>query len=255
MGLWAAERQHRHGVLPARQPRRRAFQRTRAWSLVRLSRTVDGSHRGRAPHAARSGRTRCRRSAPSVPAVFGSSCSAITSISADESEELADVYAPDSYAASQRLGERVRARGGAGILYDSIRHTGGVNAAAHRPRNMRGRHPDRSLRGPRVRGEPTHRTAKAVLMPHPQPMLPPPASSDPDDWSDSRGGGPATAVRGAAATAHPVEWQAVAATRPGTSAGSAAGDRHRSRSDQPCRGTDAVPVVQHPHASIYRNLT
>jgi hypothetical protein len=53
-------------------------------------------------------------------------------------EELADVYAPDSYAASQRLGERVRARGGAGIVYDSIRHAGGVNAAAHRPRNIVG---------------------------------------------------------------------------------------------------------------------
>jgi hypothetical protein len=50
--------------------------------------------------------------------------------------ELADVYTSDSYAASQRLGERVRASGGAGILYDSIRHAGGVNVAAHRPRNV-----------------------------------------------------------------------------------------------------------------------
>jgi hypothetical protein len=50
--------------------------------------------------------------------------------------ELADVYASDSYAASQRLGERIRASGGAGIVYDSIRHAGGVNIAAHRPRNV-----------------------------------------------------------------------------------------------------------------------
>lgn len=48
-----------------------------------------------------------------------------------------DVYASDSYAASQALGESVRAAGGAGILYDSLRHAGGVNAVAHRPRNVR----------------------------------------------------------------------------------------------------------------------
>ena len=52
------------------------------------------------------------------------------------SGELADVYASDSYAASQTLGERVRANGAAGILYDSIRHAGGVNIAAHRPHNV-----------------------------------------------------------------------------------------------------------------------
>jgi hypothetical protein len=49
---------------------------------------------------------------------------------------LADVYASDSYAASRQLGERVRAGGGAGILYDSVRHAGGVNIAAHRLRNV-----------------------------------------------------------------------------------------------------------------------
>ncbi|MBR0666419.1 RES family NAD+ phosphorylase [Roseomonas hellenica] len=48
----------------------------------------------------------------------------------------ADVYAPDSYAASQALGEAVRASGGAGILYDSVRHQGGTNIVAHRPRNI-----------------------------------------------------------------------------------------------------------------------
>jgi hypothetical protein len=47
-----------------------------------------------------------------------------------------EVYAPDSYEASQQLGETVRASGGAGILYDSIRHRGGVNVVAHRPRNI-----------------------------------------------------------------------------------------------------------------------
>jgi hypothetical protein len=50
--------------------------------------------------------------------------------------EMAEVYAPDSYAASQRLGEEIRASGQAGILYDSVRHAGGVNVAAHRPRNV-----------------------------------------------------------------------------------------------------------------------
>ena len=39
----------------------------------------------------------------------------------------ADIYAPDSYVASQALGEAIRAAGGAGIIYDSLRHMGGVN--------------------------------------------------------------------------------------------------------------------------------
>lgn len=47
-----------------------------------------------------------------------------------------DVYASDSHAASQAFGEAVRASGGAGILYDSVRHAGGVNVVAHRPRNV-----------------------------------------------------------------------------------------------------------------------
>ncbi|WP_064713250.1 RES family NAD+ phosphorylase [Rhizobium bangladeshense] len=48
-----------------------------------------------------------------------------------------EVYDGASYAASQVLGEQVRASGGAGILYDSVRLRGGVNVAAHRPRNIR----------------------------------------------------------------------------------------------------------------------
>ena len=46
------------------------------------------------------------------------------------------VDAPDSYAASQRLGEDVRAAGQPGILYDSVRHVGGVNAVVLQPRNV-----------------------------------------------------------------------------------------------------------------------
>ncbi len=48
----------------------------------------------------------------------------------------ADIYHPQNYAASQVLGEAVRRSGGAGILYDSLRHAGGVVVAAHRPRNI-----------------------------------------------------------------------------------------------------------------------
>ncbi|OWO95515.1 hypothetical protein B5E41_06675 [Rhizobium esperanzae] len=48
-----------------------------------------------------------------------------------------DIYDGTSYAASQLLGEAVRLSGGAGILYDSVRLRGGVNVAAHRPRNIR----------------------------------------------------------------------------------------------------------------------
>lgn len=49
---------------------------------------------------------------------------------------MPDVYAPDRYDASQRLGERIRATGGAGIVYASVRHRGGINVVAHRPRNV-----------------------------------------------------------------------------------------------------------------------
>jgi hypothetical protein len=47
-----------------------------------------------------------------------------------------DVYAPDSYAASQILGEMVRASGRSGIVYDSVRHAGGTNVVVHRPRHV-----------------------------------------------------------------------------------------------------------------------
>lgn len=47
-----------------------------------------------------------------------------------------DVYASDSYAAGQALGECIRAAGGSGLLYDSLRHAGGVNLVAHRPRQV-----------------------------------------------------------------------------------------------------------------------
>jgi hypothetical protein len=47
-----------------------------------------------------------------------------------------DVYASDRYDASQRLGEEVRASGGAGLLYDSLRRRSGSNVVAHRPRNI-----------------------------------------------------------------------------------------------------------------------
>ena len=53
-----------------------------------------------------------------------------------EKRELADIYVSDSYVAAQKLGERVRASGGAGIIYDSIRQAGGLNIVAHRPRNV-----------------------------------------------------------------------------------------------------------------------
>jgi hypothetical protein len=48
----------------------------------------------------------------------------------------ADVYASHRYDASQKLGEEVRASGGAGLLYDSLRRRTGSNVVAHRPRNI-----------------------------------------------------------------------------------------------------------------------
>jgi hypothetical protein len=47
-----------------------------------------------------------------------------------------DVYDAANYAASQALGEDVRRAGGAGLLFDSLRHAGGVNVAALRPTNV-----------------------------------------------------------------------------------------------------------------------
>ena len=45
-----------------------------------------------------------------------------------------EICAPGRYDASQSFGETIRAQGGAGILYDSLRRRGGVNAVAYRPR-------------------------------------------------------------------------------------------------------------------------
>lgn len=47
-----------------------------------------------------------------------------------------DVYASDRYDASQKLGQDIRASGGAGLLYDSLRRRTGINVVAHRPRNI-----------------------------------------------------------------------------------------------------------------------
>lgn len=47
-----------------------------------------------------------------------------------------DLYASDDYAAGQALGESIRASGGAGIAFDSLRHRGGLNLVAFRPRNI-----------------------------------------------------------------------------------------------------------------------
>lgn len=45
----------------------------------------------------------------------------------------AELHAPDDYSASQAYGEKLRAEGEAGLLYDSVRHRGGTNACAYRP--------------------------------------------------------------------------------------------------------------------------
>jgi RES domain len=47
-----------------------------------------------------------------------------------------DLYDGTSYASSQPFGETTRASGGSGIIYESVRHAGGVNVVAYRPRNV-----------------------------------------------------------------------------------------------------------------------
>jgi hypothetical protein len=46
-----------------------------------------------------------------------------------------ELYAPADYSASQPFGEGIR-RTGDGIIYSSIRHTGGTNIVAYRPRKI-----------------------------------------------------------------------------------------------------------------------
>jgi hypothetical protein len=47
-----------------------------------------------------------------------------------------DLYAAADYSASQVFGEGIR-RTGDGIVYDSLRHVGGVNVVAYWPRKIR----------------------------------------------------------------------------------------------------------------------
>ena len=54
-----------------------------------------------------------------------------------ETATRADLYAADSYAASQAFGEAARKAGEDGILFESVRLTGGENVVAYRPRNVR----------------------------------------------------------------------------------------------------------------------
>jgi hypothetical protein len=48
-----------------------------------------------------------------------------------------ELYDPASYGQSQIFGERVRASPDSGIVYDSVRHAGGVNVVCYRPRDVR----------------------------------------------------------------------------------------------------------------------
>lgn len=49
-------------------------------------------------------------------------------------ERAPEIYDPDDYQASQALGRALRESGSDGIVYQSVRHEGGVCAAAFRPR-------------------------------------------------------------------------------------------------------------------------
>ena len=48
-----------------------------------------------------------------------------------------ELYKVDDYSASQMFGEALRASGGDGIIYDSVRHVAGTNVVALRPKNVR----------------------------------------------------------------------------------------------------------------------
>jgi hypothetical protein len=53
-----------------------------------------------------------------------------------QQQSRADLYASTSYAASQSFGEAVRSSPRSGIVYDSLRHRGGTNVVAFRPRQI-----------------------------------------------------------------------------------------------------------------------
>lgn len=54
----------------------------------------------------------------------------------EQRSALAEVCASDRYDAAQKLGEEIRASGGAGLLYHSLRRLTGTNVVAYRPRNV-----------------------------------------------------------------------------------------------------------------------
>lgn len=47
-----------------------------------------------------------------------------------------EIFDPTSYTASQSFGESVRQAGGSGILFDSIRHSGGTSLVAYHPHDI-----------------------------------------------------------------------------------------------------------------------
>jgi hypothetical protein len=49
-------------------------------------------------------------------------------------DRMADIYDPDSYAASQKLARSLRLAGSNGVVFDSVRHSGGQCLAVYRPR-------------------------------------------------------------------------------------------------------------------------
>ena len=57
---------------------------------------------------------------------------------------LALVYHPDNYAAGQALAVRL-GQGSSGIVYDSVRHIGGICAAVFRPRCLSNPRQERHL--------------------------------------------------------------------------------------------------------------
>lgn len=55
------------------------------------------------------------------------------------------IYDPDSHAAGQALGARLRTAGSDGVIYDSVRRPGGTCVAAYRPRLLSGCRQERHL--------------------------------------------------------------------------------------------------------------
>jgi len=78
--------------------------------------------------------------------LLGAVTAAFDDVAALSGAERGGILAPDSYAASQAYGKKIRAGGANGVAYPSVRHDGGQCIGAFRPRVVGVPHRERHLK-------------------------------------------------------------------------------------------------------------